>query len=192
MCPFLSLRPAQDAVKKITGDELPDFYNIVLERPKDDPDGYDVLFIDAAAKVGGGERAGAGAGPAMRGGQGHAFGRQRAQGLSIDVPPLPCIPERLLNWSRAQTVLACMPSALQVCRRLSSWCYMFTFYHTDSLCQLPCDLLVFCPLRAGRAGQPHEPQLHTQLPGHRDGVQRAPHHCALHTAPGGLTGGREA
>ena len=42
----------QDAVKKITGDELPDFYNIVLERPKDDPDGYDVLFIDAAAKVG--------------------------------------------------------------------------------------------------------------------------------------------
>ncbi|KAL4445829.1 hypothetical protein ABPG77_009028 [Micractinium sp. CCAP 211/92] len=40
----------QDAVKKITGDELPDFYNIVLERPKDDPDGYDVLFIDAAAK----------------------------------------------------------------------------------------------------------------------------------------------
>ncbi len=46
---------AQDAVKKITGDELPDFYNIVLERPKDDPDGYDVLFIDAAAKVGGRE-----------------------------------------------------------------------------------------------------------------------------------------
>ncbi|KAL4859889.1 Histone-lysine N-methyltransferase [Chlorella vulgaris] len=41
----------QDAVKKITGDELPDFYNIVLERPKDDPDGYDVLFIDAATKV---------------------------------------------------------------------------------------------------------------------------------------------
>jgi hypothetical protein len=38
-------------VKKITGDELPDFYNIVLERPKDDPDGYDVLFIDAATKV---------------------------------------------------------------------------------------------------------------------------------------------
>lgn len=40
----------QDAVKKITGDELPDFYNIVLERPKDDPAGYDVLFVDAAAK----------------------------------------------------------------------------------------------------------------------------------------------
>lgn len=40
----------QDAVKKITGSELPDFYNIVLERPKDDPDGYDVLFVDAAAK----------------------------------------------------------------------------------------------------------------------------------------------
>ena len=42
---------AQDAVKKITGDELPDFYNIVLERPKDDPAGYDVLYIDAAHKV---------------------------------------------------------------------------------------------------------------------------------------------
>ena len=33
------------------GDELPDFYNIVLERPRDDPTGYDVIFIDAAAKV---------------------------------------------------------------------------------------------------------------------------------------------
>jgi len=42
----------QDAVKRITGDELPDFYNILLERPKDDPDGYDVLCVDAAAKVG--------------------------------------------------------------------------------------------------------------------------------------------
>ena len=41
-------------MKKITGDELPDFYNIVLERPRDDPAGYDVLFIDAAHKVGGG------------------------------------------------------------------------------------------------------------------------------------------
>jgi len=40
----------QDAVKKITGSELPDFYNIVLERPTDDPAGYDVLFVDAAAK----------------------------------------------------------------------------------------------------------------------------------------------
>ena len=40
----------QDAVKKLTGSELPDFYNIVLERPKDDPAGYDVLFVDAAAK----------------------------------------------------------------------------------------------------------------------------------------------
>jgi hypothetical protein len=40
----------QDAVKKITGDELPDFYNITLERPRDDPDGYDILFVDAAAK----------------------------------------------------------------------------------------------------------------------------------------------
>ena len=40
----------QDAVKRITGSELPDFYNIVLERPTDDPAGYDVLFVDAAAK----------------------------------------------------------------------------------------------------------------------------------------------
>ena len=40
----------QDAVKKITGDELPDFYNIAIERPRDDPDGYDILFVDAAAK----------------------------------------------------------------------------------------------------------------------------------------------
>ncbi|GAB4817034.1 hypothetical protein N2152v2_004080 [Parachlorella kessleri] len=40
----------QDVVKRITGDELPDFYNIQLERPRDDPDGYDVLNIDAASK----------------------------------------------------------------------------------------------------------------------------------------------
>ena len=32
-------------------DELPYFYNIVLERPRDDPTGYDCLFIDAASKV---------------------------------------------------------------------------------------------------------------------------------------------
>lgn len=37
--------------KKITGSELPDFYNIVLERPNDDEQGYDVLFVDAASKV---------------------------------------------------------------------------------------------------------------------------------------------
>ena len=42
----------QDIIRKTLGDELPDFYNIVLERPKDDPTGYDVLFIDAASKVG--------------------------------------------------------------------------------------------------------------------------------------------
>lgn len=41
----------QDAIKKQAGDQLPDFYNIVLERPRDDPAGYDVLFIDAASKV---------------------------------------------------------------------------------------------------------------------------------------------
>ena len=42
----------QDAIKKGSNSELPDFYNIVLERPKDDPAGYDVLFVDAASKVG--------------------------------------------------------------------------------------------------------------------------------------------
>lgn len=41
----------QDIIRKTMGDELPDFYNIVLERPRDDPSGYDVIFIDAAAKV---------------------------------------------------------------------------------------------------------------------------------------------
>ena len=30
---------------------LPDFYNILLERPASDPAGYDILFVDAAAKV---------------------------------------------------------------------------------------------------------------------------------------------
>lgn len=41
----------QDALKKSSKEELPDFYNIQLERPKDDPGGYDCLFIDAAAMV---------------------------------------------------------------------------------------------------------------------------------------------
>ena len=41
----------QDVVRKFSKEELPDFYNIQLERPKDDPAGFDVLFIDAAAKV---------------------------------------------------------------------------------------------------------------------------------------------
>lgn len=41
----------QDIAKKYNGEGLHNFYNIVLERPKDDPDGYDVLFVDAAAKV---------------------------------------------------------------------------------------------------------------------------------------------
>lgn len=50
--PICAMAHPQDAVKRITGDELPDFYNILLERPKDDPDGYDVLCVDAAAKVG--------------------------------------------------------------------------------------------------------------------------------------------
>jgi len=38
-------------IKKGGNDELPDFYNIVLERPRDDAAGYDALFIDAASKV---------------------------------------------------------------------------------------------------------------------------------------------
>ena len=42
----------QDAIKKLTNQELPDFYNITLERPRDDPDGYDVLFVEAAYMVG--------------------------------------------------------------------------------------------------------------------------------------------
>jgi hypothetical protein len=45
------LRGAQDALKKLTNEELPDFYNITLERPKDDPDGYDVMYVEAAFKV---------------------------------------------------------------------------------------------------------------------------------------------
>lgn len=40
----------QDVIKKGGNDELPDFYNIVLERPRDDGGGFDVLFIDAASK----------------------------------------------------------------------------------------------------------------------------------------------
>eukprot|EP00210_Caulerpa_lentillifera_P000252 g245.t1 len=40
----------QDYLKRRTSDKLPDFYNIILERPKDDPDGYQVSFIDAAAR----------------------------------------------------------------------------------------------------------------------------------------------
>lgn len=39
-------------MKKLTSEELPDFYNITLERPKDDPDGYDVLYVEAAFMVG--------------------------------------------------------------------------------------------------------------------------------------------
>ena len=48
--PFASIH-LQDAIKKLTQQELPDFYNITLERPRDDPDGYDVLFVEAAFMV---------------------------------------------------------------------------------------------------------------------------------------------
>lgn len=41
----------QDYLKRRTSDKLPDFYNIILERPRDDPHGYQVSFVDAAAKV---------------------------------------------------------------------------------------------------------------------------------------------
>ena len=39
----------QDALKvRRRAGELPDFYNITLERPKEDPAGFDVIFVDAA------------------------------------------------------------------------------------------------------------------------------------------------
>lgn len=45
----------QDLIKKYCKekdkkDELPDFYNIMLEKHKDDPDGYDILIIDPINK----------------------------------------------------------------------------------------------------------------------------------------------
>ena len=45
---------------------------------------------------------------------------------------------------------------------------------------------------AGRVCEPHEPQLHPQLPGHHHGLRRAPDHRALHAAPRarGWVGGR--
>ena len=49
-CSGLPAAVLQEASKH-SGDELPDFYNIVLERPRDDSKGYDVLFIDAAQKL---------------------------------------------------------------------------------------------------------------------------------------------
>jgi len=48
----LRARPVQDAVKKVVRAGLPtDFYNIMLERPRSDPDGYDLLYVEAAFKV---------------------------------------------------------------------------------------------------------------------------------------------
>ena len=40
----------QDAIKTMGAEELNDFYNIIMERPRDDVDGYDILFVDAAHK----------------------------------------------------------------------------------------------------------------------------------------------
>ncbi len=40
----------QDELKKLVSQEdLADFYNITLERPRADPKGYDTLFIEAAS-----------------------------------------------------------------------------------------------------------------------------------------------
>ncbi len=42
----------QDALKKRNPHMgLPDFYNITLERPKDDAGGYDVVFVEVAGRV---------------------------------------------------------------------------------------------------------------------------------------------
>eukprot|EP00873_Tetraselmis_striata_P018722 jgi/Tetstr1/438986/TSEL_027478.t1 len=41
----------QDALKKSNpNSDLPDFYNIMMERPAEDPRGYDVLFVEGAMK----------------------------------------------------------------------------------------------------------------------------------------------
>jgi len=40
----------QDILKRQSPDEVPDFYNIILERPQTDPAGFEVTFVDAAAK----------------------------------------------------------------------------------------------------------------------------------------------
>jgi SET domain-containing protein len=42
----------QDALKKSNpNSDLPDFYNITMERPSEDPRGYDVLFVEGAMKA---------------------------------------------------------------------------------------------------------------------------------------------
>ena len=38
----------QDALKRRRRGDLPDFYNMLLDRPKDDAGGFDVIFVDAA------------------------------------------------------------------------------------------------------------------------------------------------
>lgn len=40
----------QDMLRKQHSNSLTDFYNIILERPIDDPYGYDAIFIDAASR----------------------------------------------------------------------------------------------------------------------------------------------
>ena len=41
----------QDYIKLVMKKKsLPDFYNIMMERHKDDPEGYDILFIDPILK----------------------------------------------------------------------------------------------------------------------------------------------
>ena len=47
----------QDAIKKCNpGMALPEFYNITIERPRDDDAGYGVLFVDASVRGGFGSR----------------------------------------------------------------------------------------------------------------------------------------
>ena len=165
---------AQDAVKKITGDELPDFYNIVLERPKDDPAGYDVLYIDAAHKVwlvmcvvcmcvgGRRDKRGGRLRCALHGAAhkvwvvGQQGGGRRHGGRGSCTPPSPTQPPQLPAQPPPPPP----------------------------------------PPHAGRVCIAHVPQLHPQLPSHRHGLRGAAHHCSLHPAPrargwvGGRAGGR--
>ena len=41
---YLKYDPSINIAKK--KDQLPDFYNIILEKHKDDPDGYDIMIVD--------------------------------------------------------------------------------------------------------------------------------------------------
>lgn len=45
-----------------------------------------------------------------------------------------------------------------------------------------CSIVCYFTTAAGRVCQPHEPQLHAQLPGGGDGLRRAPHNRGVHAA----------